>query len=95
MSRHVGVLTSCPLRCEHVHGVGELLQSERRYALALWVVSYDIMIFLYSSHSGEISKITAVVHIRASMKINIKQNLILNIQEENKVKCRVGQDHNT
>jgi len=31
---------------------------------------YD-MIFLYSSHSREISKITAAVHIRASMKINI------------------------
>jgi len=32
---------------------------------------YD-MIFLYLSHSGDISKITAAVHIRASMKINIK-----------------------
>jgi len=31
-----------------------------------------LMYFLYSSHSGEIKKITAVVHIRASMKINIK-----------------------
>jgi len=30
------------------------------------------MINHYSSHSGEISKITAAVHIRASMKINIK-----------------------
>jgi len=32
----------------------------------------DDMIFLYLSHSGEISKIAAAVHIRASMKINIK-----------------------
>jgi len=32
------------------------------------------MIFLYLSHSGDILKITAAVHIRASMKINIKHN---------------------
>jgi len=30
------------------------------------------MIFIYSSHNGDISKITTAVHIRASMKINRK-----------------------
>jgi len=32
------------------------------------------VIFLYSSHSGDISKITAAVHIRASMKSNVHVN---------------------
>jgi len=37
------------------------------------MIRYD-MIFCYLSHSGGISKITAAVFIRASMKINIKHN---------------------
>jgi len=45
-----------------------------------WSVAHAIaykrfnLIFLYLSHSGEISKITAAVHIRALMKINTKHN---------------------
>jgi len=65
------------------------------------ILVYDMiynMIYSFSlSHRGDISKISAAVHIRASMKINIKHKTkkrYTNTKYKggNKVKCRVCQD---